>query len=129
MFAAFRDLVLFLAFHLASFAVIAARAWVFGEALLRRGLPGRLRDRWAVAATLGWGLIAQSIFFLGLLRLLERPVVLGLLALGHLACLGTWRSFWSGRPRPSISWVAGGLVVLPLFTFAIYPPAGFDATV
>ena len=128
MFVALRDTVWFLAVHLASFAVIAASAWVFGETLLR-GLSGRRQDRWALAATLGWGLIAQSMFFLGLLRLLERPVVLGLLALGHLACLGSWRSIVAGRSRPNRSWVAGALVVLPFFALAIYPPTGFDATV
>ncbi len=125
----FSNTVRFLAAHLASFAAIGASAWIFGETILRRLALGRCRERWALAATLGWGLIAQSMFLLGVLGLLERAIVLGLLALGHLACLRTWRSVFDGWRRPSRSLIAGCLVALPCLVLALYPPTGFDATV
>ncbi len=139
---------MFLAAHLASFAAIGASAWIFGEAILRRLAISRGGSRWALAATLGWGLIAQSMFFLGVLDLLQRAIVLGLLAVGHLVCLSTWRSALSSRPAgrrliaclgtwrsagrgwPSPHWsLITGCLTAPFFVLALYPPTGFDATV
>ncbi len=128
------DDALFLVSHLASFAAMAASAWIFGETALRRMAIESRRSRWALAGALGWGLIVQSIFFLGLLGLLQRAVVLGLLALGHLLCHRTWRSVldcWARRRRACKPWsVAIALAVAsPCFVLALYPPTGFDATV
>ncbi len=130
-----RDSVLFLASHLASFATVAASAWIFGETVLHRLAVGRRRQRWALAGTLGWGLIAQSMFVLGLVGLLERWIVLGLLGLGHLVCHRTWRSVAGRRlldwrrtwRRPAA--VAALAIAAPCFVLALYPPTGFDATV
>ncbi len=116
---------------------MAASAWVFGETLLGRWLVGRPRERWPVAGALGLGVIAQAMFFLGLLGLLDRTIVLGLLALGHLFCRHTWsssfgRSVFAGWivTRAHRVSLAVGLVALgPLFVLALYPPTGFDAAV
>ncbi len=119
----FLDAMGFLVAHLASFIVISASAWIFGDSVLRRWVSAH----WAVSGTLGWGLIAQAMFLLGILGLLERGVVLGLLAVSHLACWRTWRAVLSSRrpPRPRIAY----LLALPLFALTLYPPIGFDATV
>ena len=124
-----RDTTLFLASHLASFVALGVSAWVYGETILRRAAICRGKESWAVAATLGWGLIVQSMFVLGVLELLERWLVLGLLGLGHLVCHGTWRGLFTGRQRPGSSVAAACLVALPCFAFTLYPPTGFDATV
>ncbi len=128
------DTVLFLAAHLASLAIVSASAWVFGETVLQRLAIGRYPRRWALAGVLGWGLIAQSMFLLGVLGLLDRGLVLTLLALAHSSCFKTWRSVLEGRfgPgwfRPDISLVLGLPAALPFFALALYPPTGFDATV
>lgn len=125
----FRDTVSFLAVHLASFAAFGASAWIFGETLLNRLAIGHMRERWALAATLGWGLIAQAMFFLGLLRLFERWIVLGLLILGHLICYRTWRSVRAVDIGARGRLVLGGLIAAPCLAFTLYPPIGFDATV
>ena len=122
------DTIAFLAAHLASFIVISASAWIFGETILRRWLS----PHWAVAGTLGWGLIAQAMFLLGVLGLLERGIVLGLLALSHLACWRTWRAAlrsWHPNRPPAGHLLALPVLALPLFTLTLYPPIGFDATV
>ncbi len=126
------DTTLFLAAHLASFAAFGASAWIFGETILRRLAIGRDHERRALAATLGWGLIAQAMFFLGVFGLLERWIVLGLLALTHLICHRTWRSVLDAagtRTHRRAPLVLGCLIVSPLFALALYPPTGFDATV
>ncbi len=132
-FESFFDTVMFLASHLASFAILSASAWIFGEAVLRRLAIGRYQRRWALAGALGWGLIAQAMFLLGVLGLLDRGLVLTVLALAHMSCFRTWRSVLAdrlrpGRLRPGIS-PLGYIAVLPLFALALYPPIGFDATV
>ena len=88
------DLIQGVAFHgrqLASLAALALSAWVFGEALLARlGLDDE-RDRGAVAAALGLGLIAQGIFILGIAGgLRPLPIVIALVA-GHALCRRTWQ--------------------------------------
>lgn len=121
--------------HFASFVVIAASCWVFGDTLLERLSLDRRAARWAVAGALGSGLIAQALFFLGVLGWLDRGIVLALLAAAHLACHRTWRRAWRRMAR---RWLAArrlglaavvSLAFLPLFVFTLYPPTGFDATV
>ncbi len=131
-----RDTIGFLAVHTASFVTLGASAWIFGETALSLLPPQKLDPaarfsgpgQWALAGALGWGLIAQSMFLLGVLGLFHRGIVLGLLVLGHLACLRTWRSVLKERRFPGMS-PAGYLVTLPLFALTLYPPTGFDATV
>lgn len=119
---------LFVVFHLGSLAVIAGSAWVFGETALRRArLDEPARERWALATALGLGLIAQGMFVLGVLGLLWRPLVLGLLVLAHVACRRTWsRLFRHGVRARHLALAAA---FLPWTVLALYPPTGFDATV
>ena len=113
--------------HGAAGVALGASAWAFGETILRRLGIDRRAGRWALAGCLGWGLIVQALFFLGIMDLLERRLVLVLLALAHLACLGTWRSLFESRPGRRQ--VLGCLIAAPFFLMALYPPTGFDATV
>ncbi len=130
----FFDMMGFLAAHAVSFALLSASAWVFGETVLRRLAIGKgrhrsMEGRWALAGTLGLGVIFQSMFVLGITGLLTRWVVLGSLALGHLICLRTWRSVLGTR-GVNMWWIGlGGLPLAPVFFLSLYPPTGFDATV
>lgn len=126
----------FLISSAAGFAVIAVSSWLFGETLLERLSLSRRPLRWALAATVGLGLISQSMFVLGLLGLLQRGVVVTLLLLGHVACHRTWRSLASARWSPPYRWRrlalwcgVGTVVAAPFYILALYPPTGFDATV
>ncbi len=129
------DTTAFLVAHLASLIAFGASAWIFGETVLRRVPLERPERRWPLAGALGWGLILQTVGLLGFLGWLERWLVLGLLALGHLLCLGTWRSALAGLRRPGSTprigspLVAGGLIAVPLVAATLYPATGFDATV
>ncbi len=131
------DAALFLVLHLGSLVLIAASAWVFGETVLRRC---RLDGGRALATALGLGLMAQATFFVGLAGGLRRGIVLALLALGHLACLRTWRRVLGlrvlgrlrGIRRPDRSrllrWATGTAILVPIIVLALYPPTGFDPT-
>jgi hypothetical protein len=120
------DAAVFVVLQLGSLAVIALSAWVFGETALDRLGLDEPAERRALATALGLGMIAQALFFLGLAGLLERPLVLALLALGHLPCRCVWRRLLSG-----LRWrlAAPALLVAPSAALALYPPTGFDATV
>ncbi|MCP4660523.1 MAG: glycosyltransferase family 39 protein [bacterium] len=130
----------FLCRHLGSLGVVASSAWIFGETLL-----GRFTDiadgleRRTLAAALGLGLLAQSLFFLGVLGLLEPEIVFAGLAVGHLlgyrtwrSLPGRWRSVWQRlrrRERALVGRLACALLILaPCLVLALYPPTGFDAT-
>ena len=122
---------------LAALGILAATAWIVGDALLGARL-GRLgaAERWALATTLGLGAIGQGMLLLGLIGLLDRKAVLAAVAAVHL--LG-WRR-WRDRGATALGWVAGrarggGVLVLvgvfavgPCLVLALYPPTGFDAT-
>lgn len=122
----------FVGLHLGSLAVIAGSAWVFGETVLRRArLEEPARERWALAAALGLGLIAQGMLVLGVAGLLSRPVVLALLVLAHAPCRRTWRWLLGRRllGRLRARHLALAAALAPWTLLALYPPTGVDATV
>ncbi len=127
----------FLCRHLGSLGIVAASAWIFGETVLGRfmEIPEGLERR-ILAAALGLGLLAQSLFVLGLLGLLEPEIVFAGLIAGHLLGYRTWRSL-PGRwrrcrqrlRRAHLGVLACALGILaPCLVLALYPPTGFDAT-
>ena len=83
----------------------------------------------AVATGLGFAFLGQTLFALGSLGALTRPIVLVLLAI--LAVPGVWyaRELWAlaRRTHPALLAVLGA-GALPPFLLALYPPHGFDAT-
>ena len=125
----FFDTTSFFAAHLASLITLGASAWIFGETALRRLRFGRAARRWALAGALGWGAMLQTLGLLGLLGLLERWIVVGLLVSGHLLCLSTWRWIFADRRRLGALLLTGALIALPFLAMTLYPPVGFDATV
>lgn len=112
-------------------------AWVFGHAVLGRLGFAEARTP-ALTVTLGLGLIAQALFFVGLFGLFQPSFLLAALLSAHLACRRSWRQifenhlrlpFWALRGRllrPS-SWLAV-LVLAPIVWLALYPPTGWDET-
>ena len=121
-----------IAWHLSSFVLLAVSAWIFGETLLRRKLPGGPAQRWPLAGALGLGVVFQAMFVLGVLGLFDRWVVWLLLISGHLACLRVWRSTvprWRWAVKNVGRWSAGLVILAPVLTLILYPPTGFDATV
>lgn len=138
----FFHLTFFLVVHIGSLAVIAGSAWAFGETVLRRL---RIDDddgigRWALASALGLGLMAQTMFALGILGLFQRWIVLGILAAAHWVCRHTWASIlpstfgdlgrlWHAS-RNRVSHLVLALACgVPFILMALYPPTGWDATV
>lgn len=92
------------------------------------GLSFRDRlERDAVSTTLGLGLLAHLLLFLGMAGLL-RPLPVLLLAAGiHVFGIPVWRDPPTFRVRPG--WMIAALAAAaPLIVLAAYPPTAFDAT-
>ncbi len=129
---------LFVASHLASLTLIALTCLLLGETVVWRCTC--FADRWEralLALTLGWGLLATGLFFLGLFAGFRRFWVLGFLALIHLGGYPTWQRWraeftrWRNpRPHwlPSWTLLGGAVLVVPILWLALYPPTSFDAT-
>lgn len=125
---------------LAFFVGLGLTSWAWGEALLRAAAAataatagddgpgqGRVVGRWALASTLGLGAGSQCVFVLGLLDRLDGPHLAALFVGGHLlaASLRVWRHL-AAVLRAAAPFAAASL---PTVALALYPPAGFDATV
>lgn len=126
--------------------VYLATIWVLGESLCRRFLAssprpllsGAAGDRWALAAVLGMGTLAQFLFVFGLLGALTPLTVAATLLVVHVSGGPVWRELWRsfrlrrGVRNPRSSERAAPLLVLlalvPAALLACYPPTAFDAT-
>ncbi len=103
-----------------------------GRAILWRFFPAcPPGQRIAMAVALGAGLLGQAFFFLGAAGRLTRSNVLLLLAISAVAgCIPIRKPAAAPRYDPSGAVAIGALLagVIPSFLLALYPPAGFDAT-
>ena len=133
---------LFVLSHYLTIASIALLAYLYGRQLTRRVRYSSRAEQVSVSLGLGLGVIAYLIFFIGLLGLLYKSVVLAALLAGALLCYPTWRDWIRdsrenlGKLRSSVSnkWAALGVALLglvfisPLLALPLYPPVSFDAT-
>jgi hypothetical protein len=123
-------------------AALALLAYIYGRQLTRRTIYASLAEQVSVSLALGLGVITYLIFFVGLVGLLYKSVVLLTLLTGALLCYPTWRE-WLRAARGQLAkarasggrkWATLGgaglvLVVLaPLLALPLYPPTSFDAT-
>jgi 4-amino-4-deoxy-L-arabinose transferase-like glycosyltransferase len=115
-------------------------AYAVGRRLAARLPFGSAAESIALSITLGLGTLATLTFALGLLGLLQRWLIAGVL----LAVLGALAVYWPGVPgrsaalalvravreKPLLIVVAGFAVAVavPLVTLALYPPLAGDAT-
>lgn len=123
----------FLAQHALAMLVVAGSAWIFGRAAIRRW-AGRFEgaEREVVATILGVGLIAQALFVLGVVGLLNPPAILVTLVLAHASCWRVWREVVTAarwRRRWLVPVLGFGALAAPMALLSLYPPTGFDATV
>lgn len=133
---------LFVLSHYLTIASIALLAYLYGRQLTRRLKYSSLAEQLGVSLSLGLGVIAYLIFFVGILGLLYKSVVLTTLLAGALLCYPTWRDWMraarenTGRLRASVGnrWAVCGVALLglifvaPLLALPLYPPVSFDAT-
>jgi len=101
-----------------------------GALVLRRVPFEDAALRWAASAAIGYGLLGQCMFVLGLSGHLSRGVTAALWgAAALMAVVGVFlrkqeMALPIGRPLR----VLIGIGTLPAFLIAVYPPLGFDAT-
>ncbi len=127
---------LFVSGNLFSLAIITVTAYAAGRLLTRGRVGGGVIEETSIAVALGLGVVASLLFLLGLVDLLTRPLVLGLIA-GFLGG-SLWAAVRSQTlPRiqlaaicsgPSKPLILGLVIGAPLLVMALYPPTDFDAT-
>ena len=122
-------------------AAIFLIAYLYGRRLTL-SVPYRCTlERLAFSVTLGVGVIAYLVFFLGLFHLLYWHVAAVVLLIGAVLCYPVWRT-WPGEasrwmvipidfPGTGKATAIGAVVILalmPAVLLAFYPPTAFDAT-
>jgi hypothetical protein len=117
-------------------ALLLATGLVVGRWSLRRLPVADPLESVALAAPVGLGVLGTGLLALGLLHLLRPDVLLGLIALVHLAA-GCWwarqaRAAWSAVRRATRRGIGMAVAAIaglaPLVALALYPPTGYDAT-
>src|ERR1051325_2170475 len=111
---------LFVAGHAAALAVLASTCYAAGLLLLRRATFDNSLEELCAAVTIGFGASGTILFLAGLARLLYAPVIVSYVIAVHALA---WRRMRIRRiPLPSIA------ALSPIFFYALYPPAQWDAT-
>src|SRR5688572_17298721 len=134
----------FIASHYFALALLALCSYIFGRRLTQRVGYHSLLEEVSFSITLGLGVIAYLVLFLGLLGLLYRSVLLIGLLLGLLLCYPVWFGWAKELPiltrklravkKSRIALVLLGVMIVlvvsvPVFTRPLFPPEeGFDAT-
>lgn len=133
----------FVASHYFALALLAVCSYIFGRRLTERVSYHSVLEQVSFSITLGLGVIAYLVMFLGLLGQLHRSWLIAGLLLGLIACYPVWfrwardlpllpqklRAFGTGR----IALVILGIMIVlalsvPMLAQPLYPPGGFDAT-
>lgn len=129
---------LFVSAHWIALGLLLTLSYLYGRRLLRRF---EFHSRWeelSFSISLGLGVIAYGIFFLGLMGWLYRSLVVAGLVAGVAVCYPIWREWadirhfasWKKIRRGNRLILAGivGLLFLPVLLLPLYPPTQFDAT-
>jgi len=126
--------VAFVGAHAFVLLALGATAWVAGRMALWRFPLADGAERQAVPLALGLAGLGLLLLGMGLLGLLSRGALLGLLAVIHLA---GWKVWWEAARRARalradpwrwLAAVAVLAVVARFFILALYPPTAFDET-
>src|SRR5688572_3366870 len=133
----------FIASHYFALALLALCSYIFGRRLTQRVGYHSLLEEVSFSITLGLGVIAYLVLFLGLLGLLYRSVLIIGLLLGLLICYPVWfrwarelsvlpDKFGALRRGRLAIILIGGMIALivsvPIWVRPLYPPWNTDAT-
>src|SRR5438128_4823132 len=133
----------FIASHYFALALLALCSYIFGRRLTQRVGYHSFLEQASFSLTLGLGVIAYLILFLGLLGLLYRSLLIVGLLLGLLICYPVWlrwirelpalpEKLRAVRTRRLTIILIGGVIALvvslPVWIRPLYPPSNSDAT-
>ena len=128
--------------HLAGLSLILFTAWGLGNLCVRRVRFHSAAERWVFTTALGLGLCGLALFWLGLLGLLYRGIILGLTVAWGLMTglqvvrqrgqmlerLRQWKAPRRWRGAVAIGLMAAGVAYWALLlVLSQYPPIHFDA--
>jgi hypothetical protein len=129
--------------HYGAIAMFALLSYVYGRQLTRGVSYGSAAERVSLSVTLGLGVVAHLVLFVGLLRLLYWPVVLAALAAGCLLCIPTLKELArelrgallrlkalrrADLRATAVCALVGAVFLPPVLALPLYPPTSFDAT-
>src|SRR5688500_18948782 len=133
----------FIASHYFALALLALCSYIFGRRLTQRVGYHSVLEQVSFSVTLGLGVIAYLVLFLGLLGLLYRSLLIAGLLLGLLLCYPVWvrwarelsvlpgklQRVRKGRLAVVLIGSMIALIVsLPILVRPLYPPWVTDAT-